>query len=190
MRIDGSAVRAGMVIEHQNKLWLVVKHEIRTPGNLRAFNQVEMKDVKTGIKTNIRLSSSESVERAQLDEKEYQFLFADGDNLTFMDNESYEQMTMPKEMVGDQLPFLQDGMNVTIQSHEGKPISIALPGTVVMQIVEADPVVKGQTASSSYKPAKLENGVRIMVPPHIESGTRVVVKVDAEGATYVERAKD
>lgn len=187
MQIDGSAVRAGMVIEYEGKLWLVAKHEIRTPGNLRSFNQVELKDVKTGNKNNLRFSSDERIQRVSLEQKSYNFLFADGDLLTFMDNESYEQITMNAGILGDSRPFLQDGMTVTIESYEGNPISIALPETVVMTIVEADPVVKGQTASSSYKPAVLENGVRVLVPPFIAAGEKIVVRT-ADSA-YVERAK-
>ena len=124
----------------------------------------------------------------RLDQKDYQFLFADGDMLTFMDNDTYEQIAVHKDLVGEPVVFLQEGMTVTIESYEDEPISVMLPDTVVMQIVEADPVVKGQTASSSYKPAVLENGTRIMVPPHIESGIRVVV--NTFDASYVERAKD
>ena len=128
------------------------------------------------------------VERVRLDEKDYQFLFKEGDQFTFMDNENYEQITLTQEAIGDGAVYLKDGMMVTIQSHEGAALSVALPDTVTMEIVEADPVVKGQTASSSYKPAKLENGVRVMVPPHIAAGTRIVVNT-ADGS-YVERAKD
>ncbi len=187
MKIDGGAVRMGMVIEWQDKLWLVVKHEIRTPGNLRSFNQVELKDLKTGNKNNPRFASDEKIERATLDSRRCNFLFADGEELTFMDNESYEQFGLPASLVGDALPFLQDGMTVDIETYEGKPISIALPTRVTMKIVEADPVVKGQTASSSYKPAILENGVRIMVPPFIPAGETIVV--DTSTLEYIERAK-
>lgn len=187
MKIDGSAVRMGMVVEYQNKLCLVVKHEIRTPGNLRSFNQVELKDLKNGTKNNIRLASDEKVERVQLDSKQYNFLFAEDDTLTFMDNESFEQISMPKELVGQSLPFLQDGMTVSIETYEGKPLSIALPSKVACKIVEADPVVKGQTAASSYKPAILENGVRVMVPPFIPAGETIIV--DTSTLEYVERAK-
>jgi elongation factor P len=187
MRIDGSAVRMGMVIEYEGKLKLVVKHEIRTPGNLRSFNQVELKDVMNGTKQNIRLSSSESVDRVSLEQAPYNFLFADGDTLTFMNNESYEQINLPSDMLGEARPFLQDGMTVQIESYEGKPISIKLPGKVTMQIVEADPVIKGQTATTSYKPAILENGVRVMVPPFIGAGEKIVV--DTSTLEYVERAK-
>jgi len=188
MRIDGSAVRTGMVIEWQGKLWLVIRHEIRTPGNLRAFNQVEMRDIMTGIKSNTRLSSSESVERVTLSQRPCNFLYAEGDLLTFMDNDNYEQISLPKELLGASLPFLQDGMTVQIETYEERPISIQLPEKVTMKIISADPVVKGQTASSSYKPAILENGVRVLVPPHIAEGTRIVV--DTRDISYVERAKD
>lgn len=188
MKIDGSAIRAGMVLEYQNKLYLVVKHEIRTPGNLRAFNQIEMKDVMNGTKQNVRFNSGEMVERVSLEQRDYQYLYADGDNLVFMDQENYEQITLPTDIVGERLPFLQENMQVKIETHEGRPLSIALPDTVVLRIAEADPVVKGQTAASSYKPAIMENGVRVMVPPFVESGTRIVVRV--EDSSYVERAKD
>jgi elongation factor P len=176
-----------MVIDYDKKLYVVVKHEIRTPGNLRAFNQVEMKDVKTGIKTNNRFNSGESVERVSLDQKNCNFLYAEGDMLVFMDNESYEQFTLAKDMLGDSLPFLQDGMTVSVEFHEDTPLSVKLPEKVIMAIVEADPVVKGQTASSSYKPAILENGVRVMVPPFIEAGERIWVNTSE--LTYLERAK-
>jgi len=187
MKIDGGAVRMGMVIEWQDKLWLVVKHEIRTPGNLRSFNQVELKDIKTGTKNTPRFASDEKIERVTLDTKPYNFLFADGDVLNFMDNESYEQITMNKDMLGERIAFLQDGMTVEIETYEGRPLSVKLPGKVTLKIVEADPVVKGQTASSSYKPAKLENGIRVMVPPFIGAGESIVV--DTTSLEYVERAK-
>lgn len=191
MRVDGSAVRGGMVIEYEGRLCFVVKHEIRTPGNLRAFNQVELKDVINGTKKNIRLNSGEAVERVHLDDKTCQYLYAEGDSITLMDPDSYEQFTMPKSILGDAAPFLSDNMMVAVQMHEGKPLSATLPGTIVMEVVEADPVVKGQTAASSYKPAKLANGERVMVPPFIGSGTMIEIKppADGEGATYIGRAK-
>jgi elongation factor P len=187
MKIDGSAVRMGMVIEWQDKLWYVVKHEIRTPGNLRSFNQVELKDLRTGNKNNPRFASDEKIERVSLESRTCNFLFADGDELTFMDNESYEQFTMNKSMIGEAFPFLQDGMTVDVETYEGKPLSVKLPQRVVVKIVEADPVVKGQTAASSYKPAILENGVRVMVPPFIPAGETIVV--DTTTLEYIERAK-
>jgi len=187
MKIDGSAVRAGMVIEFNNKLYVVVKHEIRTPGNLRAFNQVELKDVINGQKQNPRFNSGETIERVQLDEKEYNYLYAEGDMLTFMDNENYEQITMNKDFIGDQIAFLQDGMTVKMQTYEGRPISINLPDKVICEIAETEPVMKGQTAASSYKPAILDNGLRVLVPPFIAAGEKVVV--NTVELAYVERAK-
>jgi len=188
MKINGNAVRPGNDIEHKGRLWRAVKIQHTQPGKGGAYMQVELKDIRDGSKLNERFRASETVERVRLDQKAYQYLYADGDFLTFMDNETYEQVTVHNDLVGEPAVFLQDGMMVTIESYEGDPISVLLPDTVVMAIEEADPVVKGQTASSSYKPAKLENGVRIMVPPHIESGTRVVVNT-ADGS-YSERAKD
>lgn len=187
MKINGSAVRAGMVVEYEKKLWMVVKHEIRTPGNLRSFNQVEMRDLKAGTKTNTRLRADEMLERISLEQRDYQYLYADGENLTFMDQEHFEQIFIPTELLGERVAFLQDGMIVKVELHDSTPIGVALPEQVTLEIVEADPVVKGQTASSSYKPAKLENGVRVMVPPFIGTGDRIVVNTSE--LTYVERAK-
>lgn len=187
MKIDGSAIRPRMVLEYNGRLVLVTNIKIGTPGNLRSFNQVEMKDIKTGTKTNYRFGSDEKVERVQLDQKEYQYLYPEDDMLVFMNNENYEQIHMHKDMVGDGMAYLQENMNVMIESYEGEPLSVTLPDTVILEITETEPVVKGQTAASSYKPAILTNGVRIMVPPFIETGTRVVVNT-AEGS-YVERAK-
>jgi elongation factor P len=187
MKVNANTMRPGHVLEHNGKLWVVQKTAIVQPGKGGAFIQIEMKDVRSGTKTIERFRTQETVERARLDEHEMTFLFADGDNYTFMDKESYEQISIPGDTIGDPKVFLQDGMEVTVQSFEGAPLSVELPATVTMQIVEADPVVKGQTASSSYKPAKLENGVRVMVPPFIEAGERIVV--NTADNTYVERAK-
>ncbi|MBC8339314.1 MAG: elongation factor P [Rhodospirillales bacterium] len=189
MKINGNAIRPGMVIEHQGSLWRAIKTNHTQPGKGGAYLQVELKDIRTGTKLNERFRAAETVERAHLEQKDHQFLFADGDMLTFMDTETYDQITLGADMVGeDQVPFLQDGMTVKIESHEGSPIGVQLPDTVTLEVTEADAVVKGQTASSSYKPAVLENGVRCLVPPHIEAGTRIVINT-ADGS-YVERAKD
>lgn len=187
MRIDGSSVRAGMVVDYEGKLWVVTSHEIRTPGNLRSFNQVEFKDIKNGTKKNLRLRPDEGVERVSLDQRDFQYLYREGDTLTFMDQENYEQITMSADFLGERVAFLQDGMVVKVELHESNPIGVQMPTQVILEIVEADPVVKGQTASSSYKPAKLENGVKVMVPPFIGTGDRIVVNTDE--LTYVERAK-
>lgn len=189
MKINGNAIRPGMVIEHQGRLWRAVKIQHTQPGKGGAYLQVELKDVRDGTKLNERFRSSETVERVRLDQREYQYLYSDGDMYTFMDNETYDQISVPGEMVGeDQIPFLQEGMVVTLEMFEEEPINVELPDSVVLEIVEADAVVKGQTASSSYKPAVLSNGVRTLVPPHIEAGTRVVVST--YDGSYVERAKD
>jgi elongation factor P len=188
MKINGNSIRPGNIIEHQGRLWRAIKTQHTQPGKGGAYLQVELKDIRDGTKLNERFRSSETVERVRLDEHPYQFLFASGDEYTFMDQNTFEQITLNADLIGEPAVFLQEGMIVTLESYEGSPISVELPETVTMAIVEADAVVKGQTASSSYKPAKLENGVRVMVPPHIESGTRIVV--NTADATYVERAKD
>jgi elongation factor P len=188
MKVNANQMRPGHVLEHGGKLWVITKTQIVQPGKGGAFIQLEMKDVRTGNKNIERFRTQETVERARLDEHEMQFLFSEGDTFTFMDNESFEQIVIPREVIGDPAVYLQEGMKVTVQSHEGSPLGVELPQTVTLQIVEADPVVKGQTASSSYKPAKLENGQRVMVPPHVESGTRIVV--DTSTGEYLERAKD
>ena len=188
MKITAIDIKPGNVLDQDGKLWLVLKRELIQPGKGGAFAQVEMRDLKTGTKTNARYRTQETVERAILDEKEMQFLFLDGDHATFMDNESFEQTTVDKDLIGEPADFLQEGMICTIQLHDGVALAVTLPQTVVMEVVEADPVVKGQTASSSYKPGKLSNGRRVMLPPHVGANTRVVVNT-ADGS-YVERAKD
>jgi elongation factor P len=188
MKINAIDIKPGYVLEHQGKLWLVLRRELIQPGKGGAFAQVEMRDLKSGSKLNERYRTQETVERAQLEEKDMQFLFMDGDHATFMDTENFEQITVNRDMIGEPADFLRDGMMVTVQLHEGVPLSVTLPPTVAMLVTEADAVVRGQTASSSYKPGKLENGRRVMLPPHIGAGTRIVVNT-ADG-TYVERAKD
>lgn len=189
MKIDGNNIRPGMVIEHQGRLWRAIKTAHTQPGKGGAYLQVELKDVRSGTKLNERFRSSEKVERATLEQREFQFLYEDAGMYTFMDGETYEQVMLSGEDIGeDQTPYLQDGMQVMIETHENDPIGVALPDTVVLEVVEADAVVKGQTASSSYKPAILENGLRTQVPPHIETGTRVVI--NTSDGSYVERAKE
>jgi elongation factor P len=188
MKIAGNAIRPGMVLEYKGKLCVVIRTEHRTPGNLRAFNQIEMQDVVSGTKYNDRFSASEMVERVRLEQKTYQYLYDEGDSLVFMDSESYEQVNIPKALLGEQVDFLEPNMTVEVESHEGRPLGVTLPETVVMAIKETEPTVKGQTASGSYKPAILENGARVMVPPYLSEGERIVVRIaDRE---YVERARD
>jgi elongation factor P len=188
MKINAIDIKPGNVLEHQGKLWVVLKRDIVQPGKGGAFAQIEMRDLRSGTKSSDRFRTQETVERVRLDEKEMQFLYMEGDLATFMDNETFEQITVPREMIGEPADFLRDGMVCTVQTYEGAPLSVTLPQTVTMELVEADPVVRGQTASSSYKPGKLENGRRVLIPPHIEAGTRIVVNT-ADG-TYLERAKD
>ena len=186
MKISGVDIRPGNIIEYEGGIWRAVKIQHTQPGKGGAYMQVEMKNLIDGRKTNVRFRSAETVERVRLDTKDYQYLYHDGDMLVFMDKDTYEQTNLPKDLIGDAAAFLQDGMDVTLEVWDEKPISVALPDQVEATIVEADAVVKGQTASSSYKPALLDNGVRVMVPPHIESGTRIIV--DVYERTYVGKA--
>ena len=186
MKINGNEIRPGNVIEHNGGLWVAVKTHAVKPGKGGAFNQVELKNVIDGTKLNERFRASETVERVRLEQKDFQYLYQQGEMLVFMDNESYEQLELPQDFVGDRATFLQDGMTVTVELYEEKPIGISLPDQVVLQITEADPVVKGQTAASSYKPAVMENGIRVMVPPFIEAGERILV--DTNEITYIRRA--
>jgi elongation factor P len=188
MKINAIDLKPGNVLEHQGKLWLVLKRDLVQPGKGGAFAQVELRDLRGGTKLNERFRTQESVERVRLDEKEMQFLFMENEQATFMDNESYEQISVPREIIGEPADFLRDGMVCNVMLYEGTPLSVELPPSVTMTLVEADPVVRGQTASSSYKPGKLENGRRVMIPPYIEAGTRIVVST-ADGS-FVERAKD
>ncbi|MCL6682371.1 elongation factor P [Sphingomonas alba] len=186
MKISGVDIRPGNIIEYEGGIWRAVKIQHTQPGKGGAYMQVELKNLIDGRKNNVRFRSAETVERIRLDTKDFQFLYHDGDMLVFMDKETYEQVSLPEDLIGEPAAFLQDGMDVIMELHEERPISVQLPDTIEATIVEADAVVKGQTASSSYKPAMLDNGVRVMVPPHITSGTRIVV--DVYEKTYVRRA--
>jgi elongation factor P len=188
MKLQANLIRPGNILEHNGKQWAVLKIQIIQPGKGGAFIQVEMRDLRSGVKTNERWRTQDTVEKLQVDERDCTYLYGDDQSLTFMDAETFEQFAMARELVGDPAAFLQDGMQVIVELIEGTPVSVTLPDKVVMKVVEADPVVKGQTAASSYKPAVLENGVRTMVPPFVETGTRIVVNT-ADGS-YVERAKD
>lgn len=185
-KINGNEIRPGNVVEHDGSLWVAVKTNTVKPGKGGAYNQVELKNLLNGTKLNERFRSAETVERVQLDLKDFTFLYEQGDALVFMDTESYEQLELQKDFVGERAAFLQDGMKVTVQLYGDKPIGISLPDYVTLAITEADPVVKGQTAASSYKPALLENGIRVLVPPFIDAGERIVV--DTNELTYMRRA--
>jgi elongation factor P len=186
-KINGNEIRPGAVIEHDGGLWVAVKTNAVKPGKGGAYNQVELKNLINGTKLNERFRSAETVEQVRLDLKDFSFLYEQGDQLVFMDTESYEQLELQKDFVGERSAFLQDGMKVTVQLYEETPIGIKLPDQVVLEIVEADPVVKGQTAASSYKSAVLDNGIKILVPPFIAVGERVLV--DTNELTYLRRAE-
>ena len=187
MKQQANLIRAGQVIEHEGRRWTVLKQQIITPGKGGAFIQVEMRDLRSGNKTNERWRTADTVERLMTDQKEYTYSYTDGINLVLMDPETFEQAMIPVALMGDSAPFLQDNMQVTVDLVEGDAVAVHLPPSVVLEVVEADPVVRGQTAASSYKPAKLSNGVKTMVPPFVETGERIVVKT--EDGSYVERAK-
>lgn len=187
MKISANELRVGIVIEYKGKLWTVCKLQHVKPGKGGAFMQTELKAIKGGTKLNERFRSDENLERVRLDEEEYQLLFKEGDDYTFMNMSTFEQIHISKDIIGEPAKFLQDNMIVTVTSYSGEIIGVLLPDTVTMEVIEADAVVKGQTATSSYKSAVLENGVRILVPPHIDAGTKIIVNT-IEG-TYVERAK-
>ena len=188
MKVAAITLRKGNVLEHNGKLMIVTGYEIMQPGKGASVIQVEMRDIRTGNKDNVRFRTQETLERIRLDQTEHQYLFSDGETFTFMNNETYEQIAVSKEIIGEPAVFLQDGMMVSIETHEGEPLGVQLPDQVTMKIVEAEPVVKGQTATTSYKPAILENGAKVMVPPFIYVDTRIIVRT--EDSTYVERAKD
>jgi elongation factor P len=187
MKINAVEIRPGNILEYDGGIWRAVKIQHTQPGKGGAYMQVEMKNLIDGRKNNVRFRSAESLEKVRLDTVDFQFLFREGDTLTFMDKVNYEQISLDADILGDAAAFLQDGMDVVMELWEERPISVQLPDTIEAMIVEADAVVKGQTASSSYKPAILENGVRVMVPPHIGAGTRIVVDVYEQ--TYVKRAE-
>ena len=174
------------MLEHDGGLWVAVKTAHVKPGKGGAFAQVELKNLIDGRKLNERFRANETVERVRLEQKDFQYLYEEGDSLVFMDNESYEQLELQKDFVGERAAFLQDGMVVTVEMHEERPIGVKLPDTVVLAVSETEAVVKGQTAASSYKPATMENGVRVMVPPFITADEKIVV--DTNELTYVKRA--
>jgi elongation factor P len=186
-KMQANQMRAGMVIEFEGQRYTILKQNIMIPGKGNAIIQVDMRNIKTGAKKDQRWRTADTVERLQTEDKEFTFSYAEGDHLVLMDPETFEQTTVSKDILGDRLPFLSENMTVNVRLIEGEPVSMDLPDTVVLEIVEADPVVKGQTASSSYKPALLSNGVKTMVPPFITAGEKIVVRT--EDASYLERAK-
>jgi len=185
--IIATQLRAGMIIVYEGELCRVVSVEHQTPGNLPARVVAKMKRVKDGINRENRFGSSDKIEKASLEQQMLEYLYEDGNNIVLMNNETYEQLEINKETVGDDIVFLQPNMQVEVEFHDGTPLSVTLPDSVVLEIVETEPVMKNANATGSYKPAKLENGVTVGVPPYIESGERIKVKVSERA--YIERAK-
>ena len=192
MKVDGNNLRPGNIISHKGKVWRVVKTQHVKPGKGGAFLQCELSEVREGTKLHERFRASESVERLRLEDRAFQFLYSSGldsgAEYTFMDKTSYEQLSLSARVLGeDEARFLVDGMDVTLGISEGEVLTVALPETVEVEVADADAVVKGQTASSSFKPATLTNGVRVMVPPYIERGVRIVIRI--EDLRFIERIK-
>jgi len=188
VKVIASSLRKGRVVDQDGKLYVVLTAENIHPGKGASVTQVDMRRITDGVKVSERWRTTEMVEKADVDEREYQYLYNDAEGYHFMEPTTYEQIAVREDVIGDQKAFLQDGMKVFMKTFEGNALSIELPQRVTLEIAETEPVVKGQTASSSFKTAILSNGVKTMVPPHIGVGTRVVVMT--EDASYVERAKD
>jgi elongation factor P len=188
LKVIASQVRKGNVLEADGQLYVVLSAENFHPGKGTPTTQIDMRRISDGVKVSQRYKTTEQVERAFIDEQDFQYLYQDGDSYTFMNGETFEQVSVPKDVIGDQAAYLQENMTVHLSLHDGVPVAIELPQRVTLEVVDTEPAMKGQTAASSYKPAKLSNGVRTNVPPHIAPGTRIVV-MTADGS-YVERAKD
>ena len=186
MKINGNEIRPGNVIQHNGSLWAVAKLQHVKPGKGGAFAQVELKNLLNGSKLNERFRSSETVERVRLEQNDYQFLYETNGMLIFMNTDSYEQIELQSDFVGERMAFLQDGMMVVVESHEGRPIGVRLPDQVTLEVSETEPVVKGQTAANSFKPAVLDNGVKVMVPPFVGQDEEIIV--NTETMEYSERA--
>jgi elongation factor P len=188
VRVIASSVRKGNVLEIDDKLYVVLVAESFHPGKGTPTTQIDMRRISDGVKVSQRYKTTDQVERAVVEDREHTFLYNDGEGFHFMNSENYDQITLQEDLVGDGAAYLQPEMKVMLSMHDGNAVAIQLPQKVVLEVVETEPVTKGQTASSSYKPAILENGARILVPPHIAAGTRVVV--NTADSSYVERAKD
>jgi len=188
VKVIASSLRKGNVVDMDGKLYVILSAENIHPGKGTPVTQLDMRRISDGVKVSERYRTTEQVERAYVEDREYQYLYQDGDGFHFMNPETYEQIAVPKDIVGDQAAYLQENMKVTLSTHEGVVLAIELPQRTTLEVVETEPTMRGQTASSSYKPALLSNGARTMVPPHIAAGTRIVV-MTADGS-YVERAKD
>jgi len=188
LRVIASSIRKGNVIEQDGKLYVVLSAENIHPGKGTPVSQIEMRRISDGVKVSERYKTTDQVEKATVEERNFTYLYEDGDGYHFMNPESYDQIQVPREIVGNSAPYLQESMTVKLLMHDVTPVAMQLPQRVTLEVVETEPVTKGQTASSSYKPAVLSNGVRTQVPPHITVGTRIVVMT--EDGSYAERAKD
>lgn len=187
MKTQANLIRPGWIIEHNNRQWTVLKTMITKPGKGGAFIQVEMRDLNTGSKTNERFRTVDNVEKLTSEDIDCQYLYKDGDTLYFMNKDTYDQFELPVDMLGDSAAFLQDNMDVVVNFIEGRPVGVTLPLQVVLTVMETEPYIKGQTVTTSYKPAIMDNGVRVMIPPFVTTGEKIVVATT--DATYVERAK-
>ena len=188
MRVNAQNLRKGNVVEMDGKLYVVLSAESFHPGKGTPTTQIDMRRINDGVKVSVRYKTTEMVEKAMIDERPYTFLYEEEHGFAFMQMESYEQISVPKDVVGDRAPFLAENMECHIGVYNDIPVSIELPARMTLEVTDTEPAVKGQTAASSYKPAILSNGVRTMVPPFVTVGTRIVVMT--EDASYVERAKD
>ena len=186
MKISASEIKPGSIIEYKNDLWRCLKSQAVKPGKGGAFNQVELKSITKGTKLNERFRSSETIEKASLDEREYQYLYPENENLVFMDSKNFEQTSVPKEIIGEDEKILKENMEVKIEFYEDKPLIVTLPKSADYEILETEAVVKGQTASSSYKPAVIQNDVKIQVPPFINQGD--IVSIDCHSREYIKKA--
>ena len=188
MKVIASSLRKGNIVEIDGKLGVIVSTENIHPGKGTPVTQMDVRRIADGVKVSLRFKTTEQVERAFVEDRKHQFMYQDGDGFHFMNMESYDQVTLQDDIIGDQAAYLQPEMEVTISMYDSTPVAIELPPKAILEVVETEPTVKGQTASSSYKPAVLSNGVRTMVPPFVTAGTKIVVQT-ADGS-YVERAKD
>jgi elongation factor P len=188
VKVIASSLRKGNIVDVDGKLYVVLTAENFHPGKGTPTTQVDMRRISDGVKTSVRYKTTDQVERAHVEDHDFQYLYQDAEGFHFMNSETYDQVTLPGDVIGDQAVYLQENMTVKLSIHEGIPVAIELPQKATLEVVDTEPVVKGQTAAGSFKPAKLSNGVRTMVPTHITIGTRVVVNT-ADGS-YVERAKD
>jgi elongation factor P len=188
LKVIASSLRKGNIVDLDGKLYVILSAENIHPGKGTPVTQIDMRRLSDGVKSSLRYKTTDQVERAHIEEREFQYLYQDGDGFHFMNMETYDQVAVSEDVIGDQAVYLQPEMKVKLSMHEGVAVGIELPQRVTLEVVETEPTVKGQTASSSYKPAVLSNGLRTSVPPHITAGTRIVVST-ADGS-YVERAKD